>query len=352
MTGMIGLRVIGGVAALALFVLAIRRYQRRSISRLNLIVTSLVTIGVIVLAIDPSIYNPLFDAFNFRSGGGRRLLGVLIFATIVLFLLMVQNMAAVENANSSIRMLVEALTVQAFDWERVAATLPGTESIVVILPAHNEAENVGAVIHSLPDTLEGFPLVPIVVDDASEDATAEVARKAGAYVAHLMIRRGGGFALRIGYEVARRIDARVVVTMDADGQHVADEMPLLVKPILEGEADLVNGSRVLGEFERESVVRHVGVHFFSWLVTLITGSRITDVSNGYRAIRADVLRRFRLDQDQFWASELLIEGLRDRVRVREVPITIRARAGGESKKPKTFKYAWNFTKAIFKTWLR
>ena len=140
--------------------------------------------------------------------------------------------------------------------------------------------------------------------------------------------------------------------MDADGQHVADEMPLLVKPILEGDADMVNGSRVLGEFERESLVRHLGVHFFSWLVTLITGSRITDVSNGYRAIRADVLRRLKLDQDQFWASELLIEGMRMRVRIREVPITIRARAGGESKKPKTLKYAWHFTKAIFKTWLR
>jgi len=349
---MIGLRVVGGLAAAVLFVLSIRRYQRRNISRLSLIVTGLVSVGVLVLAISPGVYNPVFDAFHFRQGGGRRLLGLLIFATIVLFLLLVQTMGAADRANAAIRQLVEALTVQAFDWERVEHRLPEGESVVVILPAHNEAENIGAVIHSLPSTLGGYPVVPIVVDDGSEDGTADVARKAGAFVARLLIRRGGGFALRVGYEIGRHLNAIVLVTMDADGQHVADEMPLLVKPILEGDADMVNGSRVLGEFERESLVRHLGVHFFSWLVTLITGSRITDVSNGYRAIRADVLRRLKLDQDQFWASELLIEGMRMRVRIREVPITIRARAGGESKKPKTLKYAWHFTKAIFKTWLR
>jgi hypothetical protein len=349
---MIALRVVGGLAAGLLFVLSIRRYQRRNISRLNLIVTGSICVGVIVLAISPAVYNPAFDAFHFQQGGGRRLLGLLILATLVLFVMLVQTMGSADRANSAVRDLIQALTVQAFDFERVSAQLPDGESVVVIMPAHNEAENIGAVIHSLPPTLEGYPVVPIVVDDASNDGTREVAQSAGAFVARLLIRRGGGFALRVGYEIGRRLDAVVLVTMDADGQHVADEMPLLVKPILEGDADMVNGSRVLGEFERESVVRHVGVHFFSWLVTLITGSRVTDVSNGYRAIRADVLRRLKLDQDQFWASELLIEGMRMRLRIREVPITIRARAGGESKKPKTFKYAWNFTKAIFKTWLR
>jgi len=121
---------------------------------------------------------------------------------------------------------------------------------------------------------------------------------------------------------------------------------------MEGQADLVNGSRVLGEFERESLIRHAGVHFFSRIVTIMIGTRITDVSNGYRAVRTDVLKRLQLDQDQFWASELLIEGMRHRLRIVEVPITIRARQAGESKKPKSAKYAWHFAKAIVKTWLR
>jgi glycosyltransferase involved in cell wall biosynthesis len=192
----------------------------------------------------------------------------------------------------------------------------------------------------------------VVVDDGSEDGTSEIAERAGALAVRLPIRRGGGLALRVGYEIALRLGAFIVVTMDADGQHVPDEIPLLIKPILEDQADTVNGSRVLGEFERESMIRHVGVRFFSSLVTVMTGSRVTDVSNGFRATRADVLARFVLDQDQFWTSELLIEAMRHRVRIKEVPITIRARAGGVSKKPKSLRYGWRFTKAIVKTWLR
>ena len=144
----------------------------------------------------------------------------------------------------------------------------------------------------------------------------------------------------------------MVVSIDADGQHVPDEMPSLVRPILDGEADLVNGSRLLGEFERESRIRHVGVHFFSWVVTIMTGQRITDPSNGYRATRPEILKHLSLDQDQFWASELLIEALRMRARITEVPITIRARHAGQSKKPKSLKYGWHFAKAIIKTWLK
>jgi glycosyltransferase involved in cell wall biosynthesis len=251
----------------------------------------------------------------------------------------------------SIRELVEALAVQAFDWDR-ARELPEGPRIVVVSPAFNEAENVGATLHELPEEIEGIRVVPIVIDDGSTDATSDEARKAGAFVARLPIRRGGGLALRVGYEIALRLGAEVIVSIDADGQHVPDEMPLLVKPILTGDADLVNGSRLLGEFERESVVRHVGVHFFSWLVTIMTGQRITDPSNGYRATRPEILRKLSLEQDQFWTSELLIEALRLRASIVEVPITIRARRAGQSKKPKSLKYGWHFAKAIFKTWLR
>ena len=348
---MSALRFVGGVFAVVLFLMTVRRYARRDVSRLNLIIIGVLSTSIVMLAIDPNLYNPLFSLFKFKEGNNQRLIGVLLLGEIVIVSLLIRNMSYTDAATLSIRHLVEALAVQSFDWDQVER-LPSGQRIVVVMPAFNEAENIGAVIHSMPDEIDGYPVVPVVVDDGSEDGTSEVARAAGALVARHPIRRGGGLALRVGYEIGLRLNAVVVVSMDSDGQHVADEMPLLVKPILEDEVDMVNGSRVLGEFERESLVRHLGVHFFSRLVTILTGSRITDVSNGYRATRTDVLRKLNLDQDQFWASELLIEGMRHRLRIREVPITIRARAGGESKKPKTLKYAWHFTKAIFKTWLR
>src|SRR5436305_3776690 len=116
--------------------------------------------------------------------------------------------------------------------------------------------------------MEGLRVVPIVIDDGCTDATSDEARKAGALVARLPIRRGGGLALRVGYELALRLGAEVIVSIDADGQHVPDEMPSLVRPIVAGDADLVNGSRLLGEFESERAIRHIGVHFFSWVVTI------------------------------------------------------------------------------------
>jgi hypothetical protein len=349
---LIALRVLGGVFALVLFFGAIRRYARRDVSRLTLILTSILAVGVVVLAIYPSAFNPLFNLFRLgQKGGGQRLIGVLLFANIIFFLLLFRATAATDANTLAVRHLVEALAVQSFDWTQ-QALLPSGERVVVVMPAYNEAENVSSVIQAMPEQLGGYPVVPVVISDASDDDTVEQARKAGALVAQLPIRRGGGLALRVGYEIALRLNAVVVVSMDADGQHLPEEMARVVQPILEGQADMVNGSRLLGEFERESRLRHVGVHFFSRLVTVMTGSRVTDVSNGFRATKADILRQLRLDQDQFWTSELLIEGMRHRLRIVEVPITIKARAGGKSKKPKNAKYAWNFTKAILKTWLR
>ena len=81
-------------------------------------------------------------------------------------------------------------------------------------------------------------------------------------------------------------------------------------------------------------------------------SRTSGRSRSARAARADLLRDLVLEQDQFWTSEILIEALRHRARITEVPITILARAGGKSKKPKSLKYGWSFSKVIIQTWLR
>lgn len=345
------LRLAGAAFAVGFFLSAVWRYRHRQISRLNLFVTWTISVAVVVLAIDPSFFNPLFDVFNFRPGNNQRLIGVLFVAVIVLFFLFLRVLAEADVNERSLRLLVEALGQRAFDWERAAA-LPEGPRLVIVSPAYNEAENVGDVVRSIPKECEGFHVVPLVVSDGSDDRTAEAAREAGAFVAELPIRRGGGLALRVGYDIALRLGADVVVTLDADGQHLPEELPVVIGPIVRGEADYVNGSRLLGYFEKESTIRHMGVHFFSRLVTILTGTRVTDISSGYRAARAELLRQLVLEQDQFWTSEILIEALRHRAKIVEVPITILARQGGKSKKPKSMRYAWNFSKVIIQTWLR
>jgi len=345
------LRVLGGLVAFAFFVLSIRRFHRRQVSRLNMIISCALAIAVVLLALAPSLFNPIFTSFNFGPGNDRRLIFVLMIAALVLFGLVLRVQSIADVSERSIRLLVEALGQERFDWAGVAA-LPEGPRLVTVSPAFNEAENVAAVIKSMPCEVEGYRVVPVVVSDGSEDSTAAVAREAGAFVAELPIRRGGGLALRVGYDVALRIGADIVVTLDADGQHLPEELGVMIGPILRGEADYVNGSRLLGDFEKESTLRHLGVHFFSWVVTLLTGTRITDISSGYRAARADLLRDLVLEQDQFWTSEILIEALRHRARIVEVPVTILARKGGKSKKPKSLRYGWNFSKVIIQTWLR
>ncbi len=311
----------------------------------------MVGIGVGLLAAAPDLFNPVFELFNFRRGRGSRLLGAVLIANLVLLWLVLRNLSQTDIVSRDLRLLVEILGERSFDRAQADA-LPAGPRIVVVLPAHDEAENVGAVIRAMPKEVEGRHVVPLVVDDASTDGTAEVARRAGALIARLPIRRGGGLALRVGYEIALHLEAEVIASMDADGQHVPEELPNVVGPILHGEADMVQGSRILGDFEKESHVRHMGVRFFSWLVSLMTHVKVTDVSNGYRATRTETMRKLVLEQDQFWTSELLLEGMRHHARIIEVPVTVRARAGGVSKKPKNLKYGWNFTKAILQTWLR
>ena len=344
-------RILGIVAALIALFLAANAYERRRISRLNLLIVGALSVGVTLLAIRPSLYGPLFSWFNVAPGNERRELFVVVLAVIVLFLLVARVQSSSDTNERSLRLLVEALGRERFDWHRAAA-LPAGRRVVVVLPALDEEDTVGAVIRSMPDAIDGIRVVPVVVSDGSTDRTAAVARDAGALVTELPMNRGGGLALRVGYEIALELDAEIVVTMDADGQHLPEELPVMLAPILADEADYVNGSRLLGEFERESVIRHVGVHVFSRIVSILTGRRITDPSSGYRAARAELLEQLVLEQDRFWTSEILIEALRHRARVVEVPVTIVARVSGTSKKPAPLSYGWQFSKVIIQTWLR
>ena len=167
---MIALRFLGGAFAIALFIATAVRYTRRDVSRLNLIITALVATAVMILAIAPSLFDPIFGLFNFRPGGQRRLVAVLLFADILIFALLFRNMAYTDTVIRNVRLLVESLAIQSFDWSQIEG-LPRGERIVVAMPAHNEADNVGEVIQAMPKEVEGIPVVTLVVDDASEDAT-------------------------------------------------------------------------------------------------------------------------------------------------------------------------------------
>ncbi|HEY2879841.1 glycosyltransferase family 2 protein [Nocardioides sp.] len=224
--------------------------------------------------------------------------------------------------------------------------------LAVVMAAYNEAGSIGPLLASLPEQVCGLGVCPVVVDDGSTDQTAELAREAGSVVGTHRSNLGQGDALRTGFAMAQRLDARVVVTMDADGQHDPSELPALVGPIVAGDADYVQGSRFLGTYDDAGGARDLGIRGFTQLIRLLTGTEITDCTNGFRAIDGAALRRMRLVEDRFSASEILIQAAGLGLRIREVPVHIRSREVGTSKKPRGLRYASGFLGAIIRSWAR
>jgi glycosyltransferase involved in cell wall biosynthesis len=224
--------------------------------------------------------------------------------------------------------------------------------VAVVIPAYNEEDNIGAVLPRIPASVCGVDTAVLVVDDGSRDGTGEIARQHGAAVARHVTNLGGGAALRTGYRLMSDSGAAVVVTLDADGQHLPEEMSRLVQPVLDGDVDVAHGSRVLGEADENHFAREMGIIFFNRLVSFITRTRVTDCSNGYRAVRTDVLPQLVLRQEQFHTSEFMIEAIKRGVPAREVPVTVARRLHGHSKKPAVVRYGLGFANAIVRAWLR
>jgi glycosyltransferase involved in cell wall biosynthesis len=207
-------------------------------------------------------------------------------------------------------------------------------SIIVIIPAYNEEKNLEIVLPRIPDTILNIPVTTLVIDDGSADETAAISEKLGALVAIQKTNRGGGAALKVGYEIIKKLNPAVIVTMDADGQHNPEEIERLVEPLLNKKSDFIIGSRILGECEKYSHLRIFGVTFFSKIINMMIGTQITDCSSGFRAINKKVLEKCLLFQEQYHTAEIIIEAGKRGFRIDERPITITKRSVVKAKKGK------------------
>jgi hypothetical protein len=229
---------------------------------------------------------------------------------------------------------------------------PRLGPVAIVIAAYNEADGIPAVLETMPSELCGLATDVVVVDDGSSDGTAEALAASRAHVVSCPANRGQGAALRLGYRVARDHGAAYVVTTDADGQYAVSDMPAVLTPLLEGRADFVTGSRVLGHQETRDRVRRTGVHMFAWLATLLTGQHFTDTSFGLRAMRAEVTAAVTLNQPQYQSSELLLGALSHGFRVLEMPGTMNVRSAGTTKKGRNLVYGRRYARAMTGTWLR
>lgn len=226
--------------------------------------------------------------------------------------------------------------------------------LAIVIPAYNEEPTVAGVIEEIPREAAGLKLDVIVVVDGARDATAAKAAGAGALVCDVPVNRGQGAALKLGYWLARARGAKVIATIDADGQYEPEEIGRVVEPILAGKADFVSGSRRLGAELTTDRMRHLGVLVFGALISVLVRHRITDPACGIRAMRAEVTADVVLEQPQYQASELMISAALHGYRLAEVPTTMRDRGvhATATKKGGNFGYGVRFARAALRTWMR
>jgi glycosyltransferase involved in cell wall biosynthesis len=226
--------------------------------------------------------------------------------------------------------------------------------LAVVIPAYNEEPTVAEVVREIPGEAAGLASETIVVVDGAKDATAREAASAGALVCDVPVNRGQGSALKLGYWLARARGARIIVTIDADGQYEAEEIGRVIEPILAGRADFVSGSRRLGNELTTDATRHAGVIVFGMLISVLVRHKVTDPACGLRAMSAQVTADVVLEQPQYQASELQISAALHGYRLAEVPTTMRDRGqhATGTKKGGNFGYGVRFARAALHTWRR
>ena len=226
---------------------------------------------------------------------------------------------------------------------------------LIIMPAHNEAQNIGPVIEAIQRVAPGIDL--LVVNDASQDRTADIARRAGARVVTLPCNLGYGGAVQTGYRYAVENGYDIGLIMDADGQHEPADIATLLGVIQRGEADLVLGSRFLGTLEYSpSWTRHLAWGLLRRLASRMTGLRITDPTSGFQAMTCEVMQFFARDNypADFPDADTIITVSFAGFRIVEAPVTMRDRMSGEAMHNtlKGFYYMFKMFLSISMVWLR
>jgi glycosyltransferase involved in cell wall biosynthesis len=222
--------------------------------------------------------------------------------------------------------------------------------VVAVMPAYKEKNRIAAAISGIQSMVD----LIVVIDDGSEDGTADEARNTDAIVLTHAINRGQGAALKTGTDAALKLGADLIVHIDADGQHDPQAIPKLLAPLKEGIADVVFGSRFMGvDSEGMPFVRRIVLRLGRIFSQLILGipRQMTDPQSGLRAMTANAARQIDFHQDRMaHCSEILRLVTRSELRWREVPVRVSYTQATLAKGNQTsdaFKIVWHLLLGMF-----
>lgn len=232
-------------------------------------------------------------------------------------------------------------TQQTLQTQKTQGTLAAGPKVLAASPCFNEQNFIGDVVTRARKYVDKV----IVIDDGSTDDTAEVAHAAGAEVIRHEARKGAGAATRTGFQAAKRSSADILVTLDGDGQHNPDDIPRLLAPILNNEADLVIGSRFLQPTQQTLRTqgtpqtpipryRKFGINVITWLYNLGSEVKVSDSQSCFRAHSRRLIDAINITEDGFGFSvQVLIQARRKGFAIKEVPISCLYHPQGSSLNP-------------------
>jgi len=204
--------------------------------------------------------------------------------------------------------------------------------ITVGIPAYNEEKNIAKIIVKLKKTVDQI----IVCDDGSTDSTSEIAESLGATVVKHAKNSGYGMAIRSIFLKSREINADILVTLDADGQHKIEDINKIIKPVVDGEADISIGSRFLKEDNNTPGYRKLGVKIITKVTNSSLSEKITDAQSGFRAYNNKVLQSLTpADSGMGISTEILIKSSNLGLKIVEVPTEIQYEGDTSTQNPVT-----------------
>lgn len=222
--------------------------------------------------------------------------------------------------------------------------------LIIQIPCYNEAETLEIALNDLPRELKGIDTIEyLIINDGSKDDTAEVARKWGVHhIVSFKQNKGLARGFMAGLDEALRQGADIIVNTDADNQYCADDIEVLIAPILEGKADYVIGARPIDDTEHFSYIKKKLQHFGSWVVRKASNTDVPDAPSGFRAMSREAAMRINVVNDYTYTLETIVQAGREKIPITSVPI----RTNEELRPSRLFSSIWGYVKKSMLTIIR
>ncbi len=222
--------------------------------------------------------------------------------------------------------------------------------LIIQIPCYNEAETLEIALNDLPKKLDGIDTIEyLIINDGSKDTTVEVARKWGVHhVVNFKQNKGLAKGFMAGLDGCLRNGADIIVNTDADNQYCGEDIEKLIRPILDGEADMVVGARPIDQTEHFSWIKKKLQHFGSWVVRRASNTNIPDAPSGFRAFSRDAAMRINVVNDYTYTLETIVQAGRGKIAITSVPI----RTNGELRPSRLFNSILGYVKKSMLTIIR